>query len=142
MASPPAASGDAGVACGRVFGSGGGTLAGIACAVGAGEGTAGVPLAGGASAGAGVFSSAATDTRGVDAGPRSTPRHRGQRSGGWSVAGSVATSEPQCLQLMNMRLLNHAAALSDGARQACLRRPSMRTQSPSRVTANCSNHGR
>ena len=70
------------------------------------------------------------------------PRQRGQRSGGWSVAGSVATSEPQCLQLMNMRLLNHAAARLEAAGQAGLRTPSMRTQSPSRVTASCSNHGR
>lgn len=88
----------------------------------------------------GAFSSEATDIGGEA--PRSTPRQRGQRSGGWSVAGSVATSEPQCLQLMNMRLLNHAAALPVAARQACLRTPSIRTQSPSRVTASCSNHGR
>ncbi|MDR6991772.1 hypothetical protein J2X52_001879 [Luteimonas sp. 3794] len=54
----------------------------------------------------------------------------------------MATSEPQCLQLMNMRLLNHAAVVSHAARQSGLRTPSMRTQSPSRVTANCSNQGR
>ena len=55
-------------------------------------------------------SSCATEGVVVGAGvsARSTPRQRGHRNGGRSLTGSVATSARQCLQLMNIALLNHA----------------------------------
>src|SRR5690606_15286738 len=46
--------------------------------------------------------------------PRSRAAQRGQRSGGWSVAGSVATSDWQNGQLMNMAA--PIQARGDGAR--------------------------
>src|SRR5690606_8419176 len=115
------------------------------CAVpGAGAGASrtsgGGGVAAGVSAGAGGAVAAGAAGR-PWSGRRSTPLQRGQRSGGRSVAGSVATSAWQCRQLMNMALFNHAAGRRRRGR-GYRRMPSIRTQSPSVATASPSNHSR
>lgn len=103
---------------------------------GAGVGTAG------ASAIASPPAAVAPEDGGAGAAPSASciePLQRGQRAGGRSLTGSVATRVLHCRQLTNIALFKHAVGWRRrvGAHQR--RMPSMRTQSPSFDTASASN---